>query len=110
MFLKNVLAEGIKRGFPGLAAGGMVTGPVFRQLGEAGKEAVLPLNAGVMKQLAGAITAQMGAPGAGAGRTVIEHQTVVLPPTPGGDTMGDPTLAALQFSRELSRRGAGAPA
>ena len=115
MIVKDLL-EGhgaLSRDVRGLASGGMVTGEVFRKLGEAGKEAVLPLNANVMGNLARAITNQMqmqgGLAATGGRGVVIENQTVVLPPAPGHDQMGDPRFAALQFAREMSKRGDGAP-
>lgn len=52
---------------PELAAGGITTGSTFAQIGEAGREAVLPLTRRVFGELAAAITAQMrlAAPRAG---------------------------------------------
>lgn len=101
---------------PHLAAGGVTRGGTLAEIGEAGREAVLPLNAAVYKELASGIVLAMqsvvkplrtgGAAVAAAGGGVnIEHQTVILPPAPGHKQMGDARHQAVVFAREMSRRG-----
>jgi phage-related protein len=101
---------------PHMAKGGIATGTVVAMIGEAGREAVLPLSAAVYKELATGIVNAMqtivaprqpgvAAATAGGGGVTIEQQTVILPPAPGHDQMGDTRHQAVQFAREMSRRG-----
>lgn len=103
---------------PGLASGGIVNHRMFAELGEAGREAVIPLTGPVLDNLAESIVGAMSIPTPGGGRgrlpsgiapashssTVIEKQEVNLPAPPGGGIM-DPRYAAVQFAREIKRRG-----
>lgn len=121
----NIVKGGIDKvgdlvgSIPGLAAGGIVTNRMVAELGERGREAVIPLSRRVMRQLAGALAPQLGsfaapasAPAgalaaAGAGTfPTIEHQTVNLPPPPAGGSF-DARFAAQQYAKELARRGRG---
>ena len=103
-----------------LAAGGIVGRATWATIGEGThKEAVLPLSRTVFGQLGRAISSAMAirGPGAipvaamGAGTAsggpgyTIQKMDIVLPPAPGYDQMGDPRHQAMQFARELSRRG-----
>jgi phage-related protein len=98
---------------PTLASGGMVTSDTLARIGEAGREAVLPLRGAVLRQIGTAIAAAMPggtraggvrAAGAGAGGGGVHIERVVLPPPPKGG-IPDPRYAAVQFAQELSRRG-----
>jgi phage-related protein len=99
---------------PKLAAGGITTGPTLAQIGEAGREAVVPLRTSVLRQLAGAIVGAMprgaaaaalrgGGPAlAVAGGDRINH--FHIPPAPGGD-LPDARVLAVKLAREMDRRG-----
>jgi len=55
--------EGLKAGIRAMATGGIVTGPTNALIGEAGPEAVLPLNDRTFAALARGITGQIGVSG-----------------------------------------------
>ncbi|WP_297775061.1 hypothetical protein [Mycobacterium sp.] len=120
--LPNINIAGHKLGIPDipavplipkLAAGGVTRGATLAQIGEAGREAVIPLRSSVLRQLAGAIVGAMprggaaaalrGGPAlalAGGGRENHFH----IPPAPGGD-LPDARVLAVQLAREMDRRG-----
>jgi phage-related protein len=102
---------------PKLASGGVTRGGTLAEIGEAGREAVLPLTRAVYTEIARGIvqamqpmvrgrTTQVAA--VGAGGTVI-HKTVVekiVIQTPDG-SMPDATATAVKMARVLERRGGG---
>jgi phage-related protein len=101
------------RQFAGLQDGGIVTSRVFRQLGEAGKEAVIPLRRSVLATIGQSIlkalplttprTAIAAGVGGDAGGNTYH---VTLPPAPAA-AIPDARYQAVQFMREIHRRGGG---
>ena len=99
---------------PGLASGGLVRGPAVRRLGEAGREAVVPLRRAVLRELGAAVVGSMSnfggfpggalAAGAGGNGGGIHIDSVVLPPPPQGG-VPDARYQAAQLAAELRRRG-----
>jgi hypothetical protein len=98
---------------PHLASGGITTGATLAQIGEAGREAVLPLRTSVLRALGQSIVAAMphgiagGRAGAAAGgmRGGITVERVILPPSPAAPVQ-DARTQAVKFAQELARRGA----
>lgn len=102
----------------GLAKGGIVTDNIFAELGEKGKEAVVPLTSHVLRQLADAIASKMTFPGTGspsfpraaspalaaAGSGGVHIDNVNLPAPPAGG-IADARYQAVQLVREVRRRG-----
>jgi phage-related minor tail protein len=96
---------------PELAAGGVTRGATTAVLGEAGREAVLPLKKGVFDEMAKGILRQLAVSGkpALAGATTGRHQpniTVekIVVQAPEGK-LPDPTATAVKMARVLERRG-----
>ena len=99
---------------PGLAAGGIVTSPTVRRLGEAGREAVIPLKKAVLRDIGAAVAGSMRVPmtplaqtqlaGAGPLGSGIHIDKIELPPPPEGG-IPDARYQAAQLAAELRRRG-----
>lgn len=99
---------------PQLGDGGVINHRILAELGERGKEAVLPLNRQTMADLASAIVMAspvlqgkvgVALPAAGSSSGVtIAHQEVHLPPAPAAE-VPDARFQAAQFAAEMRRRG-----
>jgi phage-related protein len=99
-----------------LKEGGIATKRIFAELGEAGREAVLPLTQSVYRELGKAIsdamvtTVQVKRPAtplaAMAGPSSVTNVDKIQVITPTGAPM-DPTVAAVKMARLLERRGGG---
>jgi hypothetical protein len=104
---------------PHLATGGVTQGDTLARIGEAGREAVLPLHGPVLAEVARAIVSAMrvasfGAAGGvgsplatvGGSRSAANYFDITLPPAPAA-AVPDARYQAVQLGRELSRRGFG---
>jgi hypothetical protein len=101
------ILDAIKRGMPGLAAGGLATGPTLAEIGEGvHREVVLPLSPRVMGALGSAISATMPAmrPPAMAGAGGGFGDTHIHISAPAGE-YPDVHSAAAKMAREARRRG-----
>jgi phage-related protein len=94
-----------------LAQGGIVTGATNALIGEAGKEAVIPLRKSVLAELGRSVAAAMplgalsAAGGAGGGFGGVHIDRIILPPAPAA-AVPDARHQAVQLGKELRRRGA----
>lgn len=97
-----------------MAAGGIATRATFAEIGEAGREAVIPLRQDILRSIGHGILASVsvgaqpvlaGAMGGGGGNTYIEK--IELPPAPGHDQLGDPRVQAIKLGKELRNLGGG---
>lgn len=102
---------------PRLASGGVTTGSTLANIGEAGREAVLPLTRAVFADLGAGIAEAMAAStrsassrglaaaaaAAGGGDT---HQNFIIPPSPAAHGQPDPRVTASLLAREMRKRQA----
>lgn len=92
-----------------LAGGGLATGPASALIGEAGREAVLPLTHAVFNELARGVVRQLrvlrpaGALAGAGGAGVVYNQQIHISSPPAA--VPDPRHAAASLARELRLRG-----